>query len=318
MSDNNSCIYWVLGNINFDGVTIKKTVKIDNQEINFTITNHANIIDTGQIFYDFFKKRIYHYSWDIIMHTQAPTPLESIYIHVQSHNSKLQQVIDTCLRLLYYTPTLISQPGIYIPNAGGSFHQWTGFSQKSTMGISNNVLSNQSFEKFLYYFQIVYKYHSFSREIIKTIEDVIRINDLHDELNQILLLWAFIEGTWTNNIEDSSLESSFNNMLNNFYRDDYITSTDIKNIRSKITSQNKILGVANITQLRNILAHGKHHYPNGDLNINKWTMKQSQAIFFQRDLLIEIITQSLINGIKIKADKIAQITEMLLINSSKS
>jgi len=296
-------LIWLIGNIQFDGVTIKKEVTICGMSIEFIVTNYKNYTDLGKESSLVLKDQIFPHSIRSLTYNYAPIFIDCLYLYVSKYpkNINFTRLMKLCLELVYYTPTLISSPNIIIPQGGGGLHTWKGYSQKSVRSQSHHKMSTESFNRFTMYLKLLSENSDISTENVNLLDDLINITNLHDTLNQILLLWAFLEGNFNKDgSEDSDLEVSFKNMLENYYSLNRAKGDpQLQIIKRKIKAQNKTLGTENITQLRNVLAHGKHYYSSGSLNINNWTRKQSVAIFEQRNLLIEIIGESLINKIYI-------------------
>lgn len=68
---------------------------------------------------------------------------------------------------------------------------------------------------------------------------------------------------------------------------------EINIVRQKILAQNKLIGAKKYSELRNIIAHGWFLSEE-----DTWSKEQWKAIYDQRDLLIETLTESLVSKIK--------------------
>lgn len=298
-------LIWLIDNIGFEGTTIKKIEKICNIEIEFVITNYDNYSDFGEEAAQAFEKHIVPYSYRVMMQSHASIINDCLFVKIDAYpnNVNFTHLMQLCLELVYYTPTIISTPN----NTAGGLYMWKGYSLSSTSTYSTHEITSNSFDKVLLYLKILCENYNEQRENIKLIEDVVAITHLHDKLNQLLLLWAFVEGNFhRDRTPDSTLELSYNNMINNYYSMGMAIEEEKiakKSIRQRIIGQNELFGIKSITQLRNVLAHGKQYQSNEVLNINNWTKEQSAAISNQRDLLIEVIAQSMINKILLEQGK---------------
>ncbi|WP_338813810.1 hypothetical protein V9L05_21040 [Bernardetia sp. Wsw4-3y2] len=164
---------------------------------------------------------------------------------------------------------------------------WKGFS--SMHSISKKEINSKSFDKVLSYVDTLSK---LGKRHYSILEEIYKITGINDVLIELLSLYSFIEGFWYNHNGKSTISKSIEAMLK-----DYVPNKEEKFIResakAKIKSQNELFNESNIDGMRHILAHGMYKYKEDNWSENQWA-----AIYEQRNLLIELVIDSLINRLK--------------------
>ncbi|MBD3864428.1 hypothetical protein [Olleya marilimosa] len=282
---------WLIDNIKFSGNDFLKKVVFEGKEIDLLITNFQNSKHIKEPFKDWIHNKIINHGMrDMGI---SPIPLDSIFILTlngyDSENSyNFTSLFKLCLKLVYYQPSFVSHTAVYIPKAVITLPNWQGFRHSQT--ISKLEINSNTFDKVLYYFETL---NSLEIRNSYILEEIYKISGIDDVLLELLSLYSFIEGFWWNKKGKSNLTDSFLAMLGQ----DYATGKENKEkreiIKSNIQSQNGLLRNPKLDDMRHILAHGM--YKNED---NSWNNEQWNAIYEQRNLLFELVVESMINRIK--------------------
>ena len=221
-----------------------------------------------------------------------PLPIYSIFILTKNgyttHNSQdFSYLFRLCLKLVYYQPTLISHVAVFIPNAEITIPTWENVRNMRT--ISKKEINSDTFNKVLSYFETLSK---LDRSCYSVLEEIYKITEINEVLIELLALYSFIEGFWHNQRGKSHLDKSISAMLK-----DYVPQREekskIKDIKDEIKSQNELFNESKIDTMRNILAHGMYKSQE-----DSWSNEQWAAIYEQRNLIIELVIDSLINKLK--------------------
>lgn len=283
---------WLIDNIVFSGIDFEKQFDFDGQKITLLITNYENSKKLPEPFGDWVHNKIVNVG--MINSNNSPLPINSIFVitknpYLNKNSSNFSLLMNLCLRLVYYPPTLVSHTAEYIPNAAITLPTWEGW--KNVHPVSKNEISEDTFDLVIDYFDILnskkIRYHN-------TLEQIYKIANINDVLIELLSLWSFIEGFWNPNSGDSKLDQSLLNMLETDYEPGKSRKDlEIRTVTQTILAQNNEIGARTYSQLRNILAHGEF------LKLeDSWSSDQWKAIQNQRDLLIEVVTKSLMNYIR--------------------
>ncbi|WP_417356904.1 hypothetical protein [Flavobacterium sp.] len=284
---------WLLNNIFFSGNEFTKKINFGDEEVSLLITNYEKSKALKTPFDDWIHKKIVNI---LMMQAYSPNPLDSVYILTpneiqrdQDTNDILQR-FELSLRLVYYPQTQISHIASHIPKAAISIPTWDSYN--SVTYSSKNQINEDTFDLVIRYFNIL---KAKNLKYSESLDQILRIANIGDHLTELLSLWSFIEGFWN---PDPSRDSKLDQSLLNMLVTDYAPGKnrrdpEINVITSAILSQNEKIGARKYSELRNILAHGQF------LNIqNAWTADQWKIIYEQRNLLIEIIIESLMNYIE--------------------
>ena len=292
MRENSRLGIWLIDNVKFNGIDFEKEIEFDNQKINLLITNYENSKKLPEPFFDWIHNKIIYRG--MMDSTNSPLPINSIFLITKSeyknqNAANFSLLMKLCLKLVYYPPTLVSHTAEYIPNTIITLPNWEDW--KNMRAVSKNEINPITFNLVIEYFHILnskkIRFHS-------ALEQIYKIAAINDVLIELLSLWSFIEGFWNLNSGDSKLDTSFLNMLEtDFETGKTRKDIEIRNITQKVLSQNAKIGARQYSELRNILAHGKFLQLE-----NNWTQEQWETIEEQRNLLIEVVTKSLINYIK--------------------
>lgn len=281
---------WLIDNIKFSGTNFSKTIDFNGDKIDLLITNYENSKNIKEPFHDWIHKKIIY---DGMMNSRnSPLPINSIFVITtsgyQNKNSyDFSSLFKLCLKLVYYKPSLVSHTSELIPNAAITMPTWEGFKNVTT--ISQKEINPDTFDKVLLYFnqlnRLKIKYDS-------VLEEIYKISGIGDVLIELLSLYSFIEGFWWNGKGKSNLTDSFLAMLGKDYAPGKENKAKRESIKEIIEIQNGLLRNPKLDDMRHILAHGMYKQEE-----NSWDEKQWKAIYNQRNLLIELVIDSLINKI---------------------
>ncbi|SCX19444.1 hypothetical protein [Flavobacterium saliperosum] len=281
---------WLIDNINFSGKNFTKTIEFEGNKIELLIANYENLKNIEEPFYDWIHNKIVNMG--MLYSMNNPKPINSVFIITKTpytNGNEFNNLIKLCLKLVYYPPTLVSNASEYFPEKTITLPTWNEW--KNSKLISKSIINEESFELVIDYFNILIskklKFHY-------TLEQIYKIANINDTLLELLSLWAFIEGFWNENKGDSKLDQSLMNMLTtNFAPGKKKRDNEVRVITQQILEQNNKIGARNYSELRNILAHGEF------LKLeHSWSSEQWEAIQEQRNLLLEVLTKSLIDYIK--------------------
>lgn len=282
---------WLIDNIKFSGNDFSKKVMFEGKEIDLLITNFQNSREIKEPFKDWILNKIINNG--IMNMGNSPIPLYSIYIlTLNGYDSKnsynFTSLFKLCLKLVYYQPSFVSHTAEYIPEAAITMPNWQGFRHSQT--ISKLEISSKTFDKVLYYFETLN-----SQEIRHShiLEEIYKISGIDDVLLELLCLYSFIEGFWWNKKGKSNLTESLLTMLGKDYAPGKENKEKREIIISTIQSQNGLLRNPKLDDMRHILAHGMYKHEE-----NSWNKDQWNAIYEQRNLLFELVIESMINRIK--------------------
>ncbi|ALJ06218.1 hypothetical protein APS56_14220 [Pseudalgibacter alginicilyticus] len=282
---------WLIDNIKFSGNDFSKKVMFEDKEIDILITNFQNSKNIQEPFNDWIHNKIIRHG--MLNMVNSPMPLNSIFILTlngyESENSyNFTNLFKLCLKLVYYQPSFVSDTAEYIPEAVITIPNWQGFRQSHT--ISKLEINSKTFDKVLYYFQILNNLEIRHSHIL---EEIYKISGIDDVLLELLSLYSFIEGFWWNKKGKSNLTTSFLAMLGQDYAPGKENKDKREIIKSTIQAQNGLLRNPKLDDMRHILAHGMYKHEESSWNKDQWN-----AIYEQRNLLFELVIESIINRIK--------------------
>lgn len=289
MRSNRYAIFLIY-NIKFNGVDFNKTIEFNGQKIELLITNYENSREIEEPFNGWIYNIITN-DWAKNM-LYKPSPLESVLVIIKKefnigNENNFIFLLRLCIQLSYYKPTLVSQVSECIPKYCITKPEWDEFYHNFES--SKLEINTISFNKVIRYFEVLSKINFKENNVLK---EIYKITGIDDVLIELLALYSFIEGFWHNYNSTSNTTASFNVMLN-----DYLPGKENKHERNKIiqkiSNQNGLFRNAKIDDMRHILAHGIYKKYE-----NEWTPKQWEALFNQRNLLVEIVLESLINRIE--------------------
>ncbi|WP_338760708.1 hypothetical protein WAF17_14100 [Bernardetia sp. ABR2-2B] len=290
MKDNIRYSCWLIDNIKFSGKEFTKTINFNGEKIELLITKYENLKDIEEPFHDWIHNKIVNHSMRNL--SNNPLPINSIFVLTKNgytnHNSQdFSYLFRLCLKLVYYQPTLISKVSEFIPDAAIIMPTWENVRNMRT--ISKNEITSDTFNKVLSYFDTLSK---LDRNCYSVFEEIYKKTEINEVLIELLALYSFIEGFWHNQRGKSNIDKSIRAMLQ-----DYIPQKEEKFKREviirKIKSQNELFNQSSIDKMRNILAHGMYKSQE-----DSWSNKQWKAIFEQRNLIIELVIDSLVNRLK--------------------
>ncbi|PHR47598.1 MAG: hypothetical protein COA32_06465 [Fluviicola sp.] len=291
MKDSKRYGCWLIDNIKFSGVNFSKTVDFDGNKIKLLITNYENSKCLEEPFQDWIHKKIVN---DGMMNSRNnPLPIKSIFVittsgYENNSSSDFTLLFNLCLKLVYYQPTLISYTSELIPNAAITMPTWEGFKNIST--VSEKEINPDTFEKVLLYFNIL---NSLNVKHHNVLQEIYKISGINDVLIELLSLYSFIEGFWWNGKGKSNITDSFIAMLKHDYAPGKENKAKRELIKQKIETQNGLLRNQKLDDMRHILAHGMYKQEE-----HLWDKEQWEAIYNQRNLLIEVVIESLMKKIK--------------------
>jgi hypothetical protein len=279
---------WLIDNIKFSGNDFLKKVVFEGNEIDILITNFQNSKEIKEPFNDWIHNKIINQG--MMNLGNSPIPLDSIFILTlngydseNSHN--FTSLFQLCLKLVYYQPSFVSCTAEYIPEVAITLPNWQGF--RHSQNFSRLEINSKTFDKVLHYFKVLNNLEAGNRHIL---EEIYKISGIDDELIELLSLYSFIEGFWWNKKGTSNLTDSFKAMLGQDYAPGKENKQKRKNIIELIENQNGLLRNPKLDDMRHILAHGMNKHLE-----NSWNMEQRNAICEQRNLLFELVIESLIN-----------------------
>lgn len=282
---------WLIDNVKFSGKDFTKKINFDNREIELLITNYENSKNIEEPFQDWIYNKIIN---DGMMNSRnSPLPIESIFVitkngYENKNASEFSLLFKLCLKLVYFRPTLVSHTSEFIPNVAITMPNWEDF--KSVTISSQTEINPKTFDKVLFYFETLNNLNIKHNSIL---EEIYKISGINDVLIELLSLYSFIEGFWWNKKGKSNLTDSFSAMLGQDYAPGRENKTKRESIKRVIESQNGLLRNPKLDDMRHILAHGLYKQEE-----DSWDEKQWKAIYEQRNLLLEIVIDSLINKIK--------------------
>ncbi len=220
----------------------------------------------------------------------SPLPIDSIYVittngYENKNASDFSLLFQLCLRLVYFHPSLISKTSEFIPNAAITMPSWEGF--QNVKNISKKEITPTTFDKVLDYFQA---FSNLNLRHSNVLEEIYKISGINNVLIELLCLYSFIEGYWWNKKGESNLTASFQAMLGQDYAPGKENKAKREIIIRKIKSQNGKLRNEKLDDMRHLLAHGMNQHEE-----SSWDNSQWQTLYEQRDLLFEIVIDSLIN-----------------------
>lgn len=279
---------WMINNINFDGIERSINLKVDGKDQKLTFTNYENASQLNFPFKKWITEIIpkYHRITD-------PMFTESIFVMTENPNQHCKPwdfllLIKLCLRLVFYKPTVISHPFEWINDSPSTGPTWDIYQPNI---VSKRQIDDEALSKLIRYYEILSKLNT---SIFNPLEEVMRISAINDVIYEVMLLWSFIEGFWNEADRNSKLDKSLINMLTkDFAPGKTKKDPEINIVRQKILAQNKLIGAKKYSELRNIIAHGWFLSEE-----DTWSKEQWKAIYDQRDLLIETLTESLVSKIK--------------------
>ena len=279
---------WLIDNIKFSGTDFLKKVMYNGKEIDILITNFENSKNIKEPFQDWIHNKIINHGMMSVGHNN-PVPLDSIFVLTlngyDNENKNFSLLFRLCLKLVYYQPSFVSDTAFYIPNAVIGMPSWHGFRHSQT--ISRLEISPQTFDKVLYYFNILNDLNIKHSHIL---EEIYKISGIDDVLIELLSLYSFIEGFWWNKKGVSNLTNSFLAMLGQDYAPGKENKQKRERIKRTIVTQNGILRNPKLDDMRHILAHGMYKQEE-----DSWSKNQWNVIYEQRNLLIELVIESIIN-----------------------
>lgn len=281
---------WLIDNIKHNGEPFTKTVYFNGNRIDLMISNFGEIPAFDEHLNDLIHDKILNFN--TFNGGAAPSATESIYVITTSGYNledpfSFTWLFNLCLRLVYYQPTLVSSVAEALTNGTRFLPKWEGF--KSVRVSSLSEINSTTFDKVLTYFNLL---STISKAELIFLEEIYKITTIDDVLISLLALYSFIEGFWHNHNGESNLTNSFNAMLGF----DFAPGKEHKPIRDKIKKQieeqNGLLRNGKLDDMRHILAHGMYKKLEGE-----WKDQQWQAIYDQRQLITDIVIESLINKI---------------------
>lgn len=282
---------WFIDNIVFSGKDFSKTLEFNDEKIELLITNYQNSKTIEEPLKDWIHNKIIN---DGMMNSRnSPLPISSIFVITKNPynhkvSSEFPHLLRLCLKIVYFQPTLISKTAEHVPNLVSTMVTWEGF--KNSRNSSKIEINSNSFDKVIQYFNAL---KTIPRLNYFILEEIYRISQIDDSIIELLSLYSFIEGFWYNEKSNkSNITDSFISML----KTNYASGKENKYIRDqiieKIKSQNSFLRNEKFDDMRHILAHGMYKKLE-----NVWTSEQWNVLLEQRNLLFQIVFESLINKI---------------------
>lgn len=278
---------WLINNIKFDGIQKSITLKVEGKDQKLIFTNYENASKLNPPFKKWITETIPRYH-----NINHPLFTKSIFVFTDNPNQHSKPwdfllLVKLCLRLVFYKPTIISHPFEWINNSPSTGPSWEAYQPNI---VSKRQIDDESLSKLVEYYEVLSK---FNTAIFNPLEEVMQISAINDVIYEVMLLWSFIEGFWNEIERNSKLDKSLINMLTkDFAPGKTKRDPEIYVVRQKILSQNELIGAKKYSELRNIIAHGWFLSKE-----DSWSNEQWKAIYEQRDLLVETLTQSLINRI---------------------
>lgn len=279
-------VLWMIYNAGKLKGTFERDLTIDEEDITLCFGNYSDLNGFPLFYREWIQDKILNF-WGMSV-GRDPAPMDCFYIYTKSEieTDKLVEVTSQCLRLSFPPPTMISiPPGVHIEKAVLCMPCWEP--RRNGYSIVNDEVDGDKVDELI---SLIVRFSQKSSSYYPQFEQIFRVAAIDDVLIEILSLWAFIEGFWNDNSDQSDLERSFKNMLNTDLFPDASTRREpVRVIRKLINEQNNILGAANITKLRNIIAHGWY------VSLcDTWSAEQWKAIREQRHLLLDMVLKALI------------------------
>ncbi|MBE7630485.1 hypothetical protein [Tenacibaculum piscium] len=271
---------WLIDNIKFSGDSFKTTIHFNGRNIEILVTNYENSKKLPEPLNKWIHQRIIN---------NNPTSIYSIFIittngYETDNSSYFTEIFRLSLKLVFFKPIEISNTYELINNIIAPIPNKNILTENRM--ISKKEINSITFEKVIDYFNVLSK---FKKKHI-ALHEIYKITEINDTILELLCLYSFIEGFWHNKRGTSNIINSFEAMLKQDFapgRENKIVREKIKN---KIKTQNGLFREPKLNEMRTILAHGI--YKQEELS---WTEKHWKTLSEQRDLLIELIIESLVN-----------------------
>lgn len=276
---------------NFESLKSEITIDIDfeGEKVSLLITDYERAIKINEVYADWIEhKLVKPGGW---IGARQPNPFDCLYVVTPNpcatHNTqKLFSAIHLALRMSLPTPTYISGVGEYIEKAAITLPNWPNIPESFLA--SKVVIDSESSDTFEKY---ILSLLSLEKRYFPSIEQIYKISLVNDVFLEVLSLWAFIEGFWNTRDGESDLSESFLNMITkSLYPGSKKKDLNVQLAVRKIDSQNDVLGAKTYSHLRNLIAHGSYL----EL-LDNWSTKQIEAIYEQREHLLKLVYQSLVN-----------------------
>lgn len=280
---------WMI--FNFKSIKSEVTIDIDyeGEKVSLLITDYERAIKINEVYADWIEQKLVNPGgW---IRARQPNPFDCLYVVTPNpcatHNTqKLFSTIHLALRMSLPTPIYISGVGEYIERAAITLPNWPNIPESFL--VSKVVIEPQSF---IYFENYLLSLLSLDKRYFPSIEQIYKISLINDVFLEVLSLWAFIEGFWNARGGESDLSESFLNMITkSLYPGSKKKDVNVQLATRKIDSQNDVLGAKTYSHLRNLIAHGAYL----EL-LDIWNTKQIEAIYEQREHLLKLVYQSLVN-----------------------
>jgi hypothetical protein len=279
---------WMIYNIPRIDHTYERTVVLNGETITLCFTNYESVKNLPNPFSDWIENKIIKLG--LWISSRDPFPVNCGFVVTKNKCSEDNQdyickLISLSLSLVLPPPVHISHPGQYLDDGTIVNPSWGNIP-------TPNRVWNQCFDE-NDIDNIIGLLGRFNQKInirYPHFDEVLKLASINNVLIETLGLWAFVEGFWNYSKGKSSLEKSFANLLTtdrfpNMGKRD----PDVNRLKQSIKDQNLKLGANNFSELRNIIAHGSYVERE-----NSWTTQQWEAIYAQRDLLLETILMALV------------------------
>jgi hypothetical protein len=281
---------WMLYNVQFDGKNQSVDLIVEGKKQTLTFTNYENASKLDYPFNKWITECI------PLPHGIDPIYTNCIFVFTENPNQHSRpwnflNLIKLCLQLVYCRPSVVSNPFEWIDEHPSTGSTWNKI--KSSTPVSKNCIKKDSLDLLVYYYNVLSQSEKLN---YNSLQEIIQISEINDVLYETMLLWAFIEGYWNENGIKSDLTTSFLNMLRkDFAPGKSKKAPEIKSVTSKISYQNQVISKKKegYGGLRNIVAHGWFLAMEKQWNKSQWI-----AVTQQRNLLLNLVTKSLVNRIK--------------------
>lgn len=280
---------WLIDNVIFEGSDFR--TQIEGENIDLLVTTYNGLKNADGHLKDWLINFVFGHG---MQHsTNAALPINCVFIITTSGYRNDEHSFDPLLfqkslRTIFYPPAQVSSTGTYIPNGGAGGPSWNDYRMTKPAAIT--TITIETLNQAISCYVVLRKKKQRASYILDELHELANINNV---LIELLSIWSFIEGFWSTKGQQSNVKDSFVSMLTS----DLAPGKEGKSRRTiilkKISEQNGKLRNSKIDDLRHILAHGM--YKNME---NEWSKDQWSAIYDQRNLLVSLVYESLLNRIK--------------------
>lgn len=275
--------------MNFDGSSFYS--RIESEGVDLIVTTSKELDKVEGHLKDWLKTYVFEHG--MLRSTNSALPINCVFVittngYENNESSFDPQLFQKSLRTVFYPPAQVSSTGTYIPNGGGAGPNWNDYRMSKPAAISS--CSSETLNQAICCYDIL---RGKKKSTSYVLDEIYTLANINNVLIELLSIWSFIEGFWSTKGQQSNVTDSFNSMLATDLAPGKEGKPKRTIIQKKISTQNGKLRNPKVDDLRHILAHGM--YKNME---REWSKEQWAAIFEQRNLLVSLVNESLLNRIK--------------------